>query len=226
MYHYKARAYSPSLGRFLQTDPIGYGDGLNLLSYVSNDPVNAVDPIGHCAIQNNGYWVVNDNNPRNRAWVSTGPPTTEGCDWDLSDVLLGDLVWNQSGPGAGNDGTPTSGEDPDDFDFLQVLCQGLAESKGPGALVGILAGGLAGSKLSELLGDNATAALNRFDQVFRKVEGNRYVPPSARRAVNARAGGVAGSAAVLILGLAFKDDIDAFFEGVTDMCVGVFRGEE
>ena len=25
MYHYKARIYSPTLGRFLQTDPIGYG---------------------------------------------------------------------------------------------------------------------------------------------------------------------------------------------------------
>ncbi|NWN23243.1 RHS repeat-associated core domain-containing protein, partial [Escherichia coli] len=24
MYHYKARIYSPTLGRFLQTDPIGY----------------------------------------------------------------------------------------------------------------------------------------------------------------------------------------------------------
>ncbi len=26
MYHYKARIYSPTLGRFLQTDPIGYDD--------------------------------------------------------------------------------------------------------------------------------------------------------------------------------------------------------
>jgi RHS repeat-associated protein len=24
MYHYKARIYSPTLGRFLQTDPVGY----------------------------------------------------------------------------------------------------------------------------------------------------------------------------------------------------------
>jgi RHS repeat-associated protein len=28
LYYYKARIYSPSLGRFLQADPIGYGDGL------------------------------------------------------------------------------------------------------------------------------------------------------------------------------------------------------
>lgn len=46
LYHYRARAYDPNLGRFLQTDPINQNDDPNLYGYVKSDPLNYVDPAG------------------------------------------------------------------------------------------------------------------------------------------------------------------------------------
>ena len=45
-YDYKARLFSPALGRFLQPDPIGMTDDVNPYSYAGNEPTDGRDPSG------------------------------------------------------------------------------------------------------------------------------------------------------------------------------------
>ncbi|WP_170303830.1 RHS repeat-associated core domain-containing protein [Reyranella soli] len=95
LYYYRARHYSPRLGRFLQTDPTG---AALLYAYVDNDPLNSIDPTGLAAESgwSSGGWgpSIGDSGS------GSGPTTWSGTPMPASLIPTGD-----SAPYTGS-GTP------------------------------------------------------------------------------------------------------------------------
>ena len=61
LYFYRARYYDPSIGRFISEDPIRFDAGTNFYTYVLNNPVMFIDPLGLCGVDGknnsmNGNW--------------------------------------------------------------------------------------------------------------------------------------------------------------------------
>lgn len=106
LYNYKNRMYAPSVGRFLQADPIGYGDGLNMYAYAGGDPVNFTDPMGTDADSGQSVCHPNDTNC-GATVVGQTCPTGWTCYSGGDFMPPGPAASNPSGPSGGGGGITT-----------------------------------------------------------------------------------------------------------------------
>ncbi len=97
LYYYRARYYNPYIGRFLQTDPVGYGAGMNLYAYCGNNPIGRVDPFGlfYTSIWIPTIAIVNDPDGPNafndvKWWFNDVGFFEDYPDWEIKGISIKD----------------------------------------------------------------------------------------------------------------------------------------
>ena len=93
LYHYRARAYDCTKGRFLQRDALGYIDGMNLYEYARSNPISYVDANGQYAVSIPKTKGKNSVTKAEFQWV------IQALDWSRWGQLGG--TWYDALPGLG-----------------------------------------------------------------------------------------------------------------------------
>ena len=116
LYYYRARYYNPYIGRFMQTNPVGYDDGINWYSYCANNPLGCLDPSGGCASSDflsefiDQYWATIDQSDIVSILNSLG---------DVIDPRVLSLILDRLDPG---EGVLIPDPDPDPCGFKYPDC--------------------------------------------------------------------------------------------------------
>jgi len=90
-YYYRNRYFLPRIGRFLQTDPMGYRDSLNLYQAFNNNPVNFTDPMGTVSESDFGFITKDDlERSKNNKYRTINSDFNQGMETILLSTDFGD----------------------------------------------------------------------------------------------------------------------------------------
>ncbi len=117
LYNFRNRDYNPTLGRWIQQDPAGYVDGLNIYQQEMSKPVDAVDASGLKTVVR---WAGKGPNGEPGEWDQTQYPTWSSANWGVPHFTPYIAT------------TPLSAGDPGS-DYNRALKQGAANTMAAGA---------------------------------------------------------------------------------------------